>query len=105
MGRGPDLGQPEDVWYRIPEELQVEIQEHVRVGADGFRFVVGWENAAAVVGLTVRSLQRRVKKGRLPKFRDEECGPRGCQVSWPLWMLWHYREWREKRHECPGWRP
>jgi hypothetical protein len=99
--RNPDLGQPADVWDEIPEALQVEIQDHVQESALGYPIVVGWENAAAVAGLTIRCLRRAVAKGRLPRHTLPQRGTRGCRVCWGLWELWRFRQWRETMHEVP----
>jgi hypothetical protein len=99
--RNPDLGQPTDVWDEIPEALQVELQEHVQLSsALGYPIVVGWEHAAAVAGVTKRVLRRAVLKGRLPLYRLDDRGTRGCRVCWPLSMLWRYRQWRETPREA-----
>lgn len=100
MGRNPTFGPPRDCWAEIPEAIQAEIQEHVRESSLGYQIVVGWKSAAAVAGLTVRSLQRAVFKGRLPHFRSDGGGTRGCRACWPLSMLWEFRQWRETPMEA-----
>ena len=96
MGRNPTLGPPRDCWSEIPEALQAEMQEHVRESpALGYPIVQGWRNAAVVLGMSVTAIKRAIAKGRIPKFRTDGAGPRGCQVCWPLSMLWDFRQWRE----------
>jgi len=98
--RKPDLGRPEPIWDDLPEEAKVALQAHVVVSTSlGYEIVLGWDDAAAVVGMSVRALKRAVARGRLPKYRTEDRGPRGCQVCWPLSTLWRYRQWRESPHQ------
>jgi hypothetical protein len=99
MGRNPDLGEPADVWDQIPEAIQREIQDHVRESAVlGYHIVVGWANAAVVVGTSVTALKRAVRKGRIPHYRTVDRGARGCCACWPLSQLWRFRQWREAMH-------
>lgn len=94
--RKPDLGPPEPIWDDLPEEAKVALQNHVVVSTSlGYEIVLGWDNASAVVGISVPALKRAVRKGRLPHFRTTDRGPRGCQVCWPFSILWRYRQWRE----------
>lgn len=100
--RKPDFGRPEPIWDSLPDEVQVALQNHVIVSTSlGYEIVLGWDDAAAVVGISVRALKRAVAKGRLPKYRTLDRGPRGCRVCWPLSTLWRFRQWRESPLQEP----